>query len=502
MKPTIRELELMADSATHFSARQRFPNPLRRALMMATLVLSDALSLMLAGIIAVGIRILLGSMLAPFDLPILREYQFINTPEYRYALPMITLFILVYAARGLYDLISAGPVRELQSISIATSMVFMLFVSISFILRTSTTLSRFVVSLSWVLALGMIPLGRAITRSIFSKTSWWGNRVAIIHVGSPTIDFARHLNRHPKTGIRPAVLVELGLTDEMDLETIRAVKDELRASEIYLRNIDYALFVFEGSPVDSLEVLQEFRDIFQRIILVGVAPEQRINWSGAIDLAGVPGLEIRHNLLDQRSQVIKRLMDIVLSVLILIVLLPLFLLIAILIKIDSPGHVFFRQIRVGIGGVNFGMWKFRTMHMDAENMLEALLEADPAARAEWDEYQKLKNDPRITRAGKILRRLSLDETPQFLNVLIGEMSIVGPRPYFPEQREAYGAGHASYIRVRPGITGLWQVSGRSQATFADRAVIDEEYVRNWSIWFDLYILAKTPWVVLRWDRAF
>jgi lipopolysaccharide/colanic/teichoic acid biosynthesis glycosyltransferase len=141
------------------------------------------------------------------------------------------------------------------------------------------------------------------------------------------------------------------------------------------------------------------------------------------------------------------------------------------------------------------------MHTDAENMLQTLLKEDPSAKTEWIEYRKLKNDPRITGVGKYLRRLSLDEIPQFWNVLIGEMSIVGPRPYLPEEREAYGVGYASYIRVRPGITGLWQVSGRSLTTFANRAIIDEEYIRNWSIWFDLYILAKTSWVVLRWDRA-
>jgi Undecaprenyl-phosphate galactose phosphotransferase WbaP len=502
MKPTILDLENIHNEGEHHGSDARMPRALRRALMTATLVLSDGLSLVLAGLIAVGIRILLGSILAPFELPILREYQFTNTPEYRYALPVIVLFLLVYAARGLYDPITSGPVKELQSISLATSLVFLVFVSISFGLRTALTLSRFVVGLSWALALGMIPLGRAITRSIFSRTSWWGKRVAIVHVGSPTIDFTKHLNRHPKTGIRPAVLIELGLTEEMETESVQAMLRDLRASGIYPKRIDCALFVFEGSPVESSQVLREFREMFRRILLVGLAPDQRLNWSGSIDIAGVPGLEIRHNLLDARSQIIKRIIDVVLSILALAVLLPFFILIAILIKIDSPGPAFFRQIRVGIGGVNFGMWKFRTMHRDAESMLEALLEADPAARAEWDEYQKLKDDPRITRVGKFLRRLSLDETPQFWNVLIGEMSIVGPRPYFPEQREAYGAGHASYIQVRPGITGLWQVSGRSQATFADRALIDEEYVRNWSIWFDLYILAKTPWVVLRWDRAF
>ena len=501
MEPTILDLETTNAKAPYLSSRSRLSKSLRRTLMLATMVLSDGLSLMFAGIIAVWIRISLGWMLAPFELPILLEYQFFDTPEYRYALPFIVLIILVYAVRGLYDPISSGPVNELQSLSITTSMVFMVFLSINVILRTSITLSRFVAAMTWVLALGLIPLGRMIARSIFSKMSWWGKRAVIIHVGLPTIDFVRHLNHHPKSGIRPAILVELGATKEITTEKIQAAIYKLRASDTYPQLIDCALFVFEGSPMESSDVLREFRDIFRRIIFVTVAPDQRLNWSGAIDLAGVPGFEIRHNLLDRRSKIIKRLIDIVLSAAALIVLITLYLLLAVLIKIDSPGHVFFRQIRLGIGGKNFGMWKFRTMHTDAENMLQTLLKENPSAKAEWDEYQKLKNDPRITGVGKYLRRLSLDEIPQFWNVLIGEMSIVGPRPYFPEQREAYGAGYASYIRVRPGITGLWQVSGRSKTTFASRVIIDEEYIRNWSIWFDLYILAKTPWVVLRWDRA-
>lgn len=501
MEPTILDLETTNAKGTNLTSRSRLSSPLRRTLMVATLVLSDGLSLMLAGIIAVGIRITLGWMLAPFELPILLEYQFLDTPEYRYALPLVVLIILVYAVRGLYDPISSGPVNELQSLSITTSMVFMVLLSMNVILRTSITLSRFVAAMTWVLALGLIPLGRMIARSIFSKMSWWGKRAVIIHVGLPTIDFVRHLNRHPKSGIRPAILVELGATEGITPEKIQAAIHKLRASDTYPQLIDCALFVFEGSPMESSDVLREFRDIFRRIIFVVVAPDQRLNWSGAVDLAGVPGFEIRHNLLDRRSQIIKRLIDIVLSVTALIVLLPLYLIIAVLIKIDSPGPVFFRQIRLGLEGESFGMWKFRTMHTDAENMLQTLLKEDPSAKTEWTEYRKLKNDPRITGVGKYLRRLSLDEIPQFWNVLIGGMSIVGPRPYLPEEREAYGVGYASYIRVRPGITGLWQVSGRSMTTFANRAIIDEEYIRNWSIWFDLYILAKTPWVVLHWDRA-
>jgi Undecaprenyl-phosphate galactose phosphotransferase WbaP len=478
------------------------PNAFRRILTGATLVLSDTLSLLLAGTIAVGIRTILGRMLVPYSLPILREYRFSGTVESQYAIPLILLIILVFAMRGLYDPINRGPVSELQSITIVTSMIFLFVVSLSFILRTTELLSRFVIVLCWILALGIIPLGRSVARSVFSKTNWWGELVAVVNVGSPKADFVQHLIRHPKVGARPAALIDLDSPAVNDYGKMQEILQDLRASGAYPRRIGCAMFVFEGSPLVTLNILGEFQDLFSRIILIGIAPEQRLNWSGAIDLAGVPGLEVRHNLLDRRAQIIKRAMDIILSALALVTVLPFGLLIAILIKIDSRGPVFFRQVRVGIRGDLFGMWKFRTMHTEAEQMLDRLLEADPSTRAEWDEYQKLKDDPRITRFGRFLRRFSLDEIPQFWNVLMGEMSIVGPRPYFPNQREAYGTSRSFYTRVRPGVTGLWQVSERNQATFADRAMIDAEYVRNWSIWFDLYILAKTPWVVLLGARAY
>jgi lipopolysaccharide/colanic/teichoic acid biosynthesis glycosyltransferase len=181
--------------------------------------------------------------------------------------------------------------------------------------------------------------------------------------------------------------------------------------------------------------------------------------------------------------------------------LPLFALIALLIHLDSPGPVFYRQTRVGKGGTPFCLFKFRTMAAGAPEQLEAALERDPALRLSYLQFQKLWDDPRLTRLGRFLRRTSLDELPQLWNVVWGEMSLVGPRPILPDQAGLYGPSLPLYISVRPGLTGLWQVSGRNRLSFAERARLDERYIRNWSLLWDLRLLARTVGVVLRGDGA-
>jgi len=171
-------------------------------------------------------------------------------------------------------------------------------------------------------------------------------------------------------------------------------------------------------------------------------------------------------------------------------------LIAIAIKLDSPGTVFYRQMRLGKNGEPLTLLKFRTMHQHADKVLFAELARDPLLKDEWERYQKLKFDPRITRVGRFLRKFSLDELPQLWNIASGEMSLVGPRPIMLNQRELYGRIFEDYIQVSPGITGLWQVSGRNQTTFVRRAELDREYIQHWSLWLDIFILLKTIKVVL------
>ncbi len=191
-----------------------------------------------------------------------------------------------------------------------------------------------------------------------------------------------------------------------------------------------------------------------------------------------------NNLLNFWAQLEKRTIDLLGSILGLLFLAPFLGLTALLIQIDSPGGTFYRQPRLGRNGKVFNLLKFRTMYQNADQILAEKLARDPFINHEWDSYQKLRKDPRVTRMGQLLRKFSLDELPQLWNVLVGEMSLVGPRPMMTNQSELYGDSYKEYTQVAPGITGLWQVSGRNRTTFARRAELDTEYIQRWSVWLD------------------
>lgn len=193
----------------------------------------------------------------------------------------------------------------------------------------------------------------------------------------------------------------------------------------------------------------------------------------------------------------KRSFDIGFAGLALVLLAPLMLLLALVIRMHDRGPVLFQQTRIGHGGRTFRCLKFRTMVQDADTVLNALLDSDPIARAEWMASQKLKEDPRCTKLGRMMRRTSLDELPQLFNVLRGEMSLVGPRPIVQSETRFYGPYFSLYTSARPGLTGLWQVSGRSDTTYDQRVRLDAQYVTSWSMLGDLRIALKTIAVVFR-----
>jgi len=201
-----------------------------------------------------------------------------------------------------------------------------------------------------------------------------------------------------------------------------------------------------------------------------------------------------------RHKPAKRIFDILFSLFILIVFSPLYLVISIFILISSPGPVFYISERVGRGGKMIKCIKFRTMYKNADNFLHKLLKKNNLLRNEWKKFQKLKEDPRITPVGQILRKTSLDELPQFINVLKGDLSIVGPRPFvligpkdnFHQEIKKYlEAKTEKILSIRPGITGLWQISGRSEITISERLKIEEQYIENQSFWMDIYLILKT-----------
>jgi exopolysaccharide production protein ExoY len=192
----------------------------------------------------------------------------------------------------------------------------------------------------------------------------------------------------------------------------------------------------------------------------------------------------------------KRMLDASVALSCIVFFLPLFVMVALIIRMSSPGPVFYGHVRIGHGGRAFRCWKFRTMVVDGDTVLERHLATVPGARAEWEANRKLRDDPRVTRIGQVLRDYSVDELPQLFNVLFGDMSIVGPRPVVQDELDRYGPAAAAYLAARPGITGLWQTSGRSDTSYERRVELDARYVTEWSLWLDCLIMARTVPVVL------
>lgn len=213
-----------------------------------------------------------------------------------------------------------------------------------------------------------------------------------------------------------------------------------------------------------------------------------------------PGIRVGQNRrpLGGRS---KRMMDVTVALVALVLAAPVMLVVALLILMTDGAPVIFSHSRVGFNGKRFACYKFRTMVANSEQVLADYLASNPEAAKEWGQNWKFKNDPRITFLGHILRKSSLDELPQLINVLRGDMSCVGPRPVVPDELQRYGTCAIDYLQTRPGLTGLWQVTGRDTIDYPSRVSIDSSYVRNWSIWADVVILARTVFAVMKFDHA-
>ncbi len=238
------------------------------------------------------------------------------------------------------------------------------------------------------------------------------------------------------------------------------------------------------------------RDIFPNILFIlDTAPFGSL-WVRTIDLHGRLAIETNYHLLNKQEMIIKRVLDMSITLILLLLTFPIFIILALLVRLDSKGPILYRQKRLGKDGETFDSYKFRTMYEKAEERLQELLTNDSQAKAEYEKYHKLSNDPRVTRVGKFFRRYSLDELPQFLNVLKGDMNLIGPRSYLPRELPAMGESARIILKVKPGITGWWQVMGRNATSFKERLQLDEYYISNWSIWLDIYILIKSVWVVL------
>jgi len=271
------------------------------------------------------------------------------------------------------------------------------------------------------------------------------------------------------------------------------------------KNYQFVAIAADGMKRDELiRLVERYQESYPRIIVI--PDRESFPWVnarivGSVGRNGV-AFEVPNKLLDPYLRGLKNIFDYSMTILIILGLSPLLLLLYLILFIATNGSPIYRQFRVGEGGRSFKIYKFRTMPVDAGDLLKKILDRNPKLRAEWEREHKLKEDPRVTPLGRFLRKSSLDELPQLINVLKGEMSLVGPRPIVEAETVKYGDDLQYYLAVKPGITGLWQVSGRNDLEYAERVFLDKWYVRNWSVDMDLIILLKTVGVVLQRDGSY
>jgi Undecaprenyl-phosphate galactose phosphotransferase WbaP len=406
------------------------------------------------------------------------------------------------ALLGLYPGYGLTPAEELRRQTYAIAATLAIVAVIAFAFQIGDSLSRLLVGLNFLGLLLLAPLVRTFAKWLAMKLGLWGKRVVVLGNDGTGKDLILTLQNDWGLGLRPVAVFDFRLTSQGGLlegksygGTVAEALDLARRSRV-----DTVIFAM---PRIRREYLAEFVGranlSFRHIIVIPNLAGITNSAVVARDLAGTFGVEIKQNLLDPWARRAKRTLDLFGVVVGGLLISPLLLVLATLIKLQSSGPVLYKQQRLGSEGNHFCLYKFRTMHHEADEMLTKLLQDEPNLRSEWERNKKLRNDPRITWIGRILRKSSLDELPQLWNVLRGEMSLVGPRPALVEEVSKYGEVYALYQRMRPGITGLWQVSGRNDTSYEERLAMVAYYVRNWSIWLDLIILARTlKVVVFRW----
>lgn len=339
-----------------------------------------------------------------------------------------------------------------------------------------------------------------LTRRVLLRLDLWCQPVFFFGSGDTGAEVARQLKLYPYLGFKPVCMVDdtsIYIPDEQHgVPVIRFSELSRHAQQLGMAT---TAIVVERLVERSL-ILQLYTEgIFRRVILIPECHDLISLRSAVRRVGGMLAIEVKSDRPSPLAAWAKRLFDLAFAAAMSLVLLPLLVLIALLIRLDGPGPILFAQPRWGGGTSSFTAFKFRSMHTDGERRLRRYFMQSPAAQREYERFHKLDNDPRVTRIGSFLRATSLDELPQLLNVLRGEMSIVGPRPYTMDELGKLGPARQLLNQARPGITGFWQVSGRNRRTFRERIEMDCYYVRHLSMWLDLWILYRTALGVIARD---
>lgn len=417
--------------------------------------------------------------------------------EYLQVLSVIAIvWLIIFAFAGLYNLRELGSLKtELKRVVFGCSLGLVAVVILIFFYRELFS-SRFIVLSGWIISIIFVAVGRIIityVRRFFYKYGLGIHKVVVVGAGQTADRIVKEFATERWLGF-----TVVKRFDGFDLEASKELEDYLETKEV-----DEILQADPNLPKSDRLRLFDFADEHHLVFKYAAdLLETKVLRVEVDELAGIPVVEVKKTPLDGWGRVMKRLVDIVGSAFLIIITSPIMLLVAIAIKLDSRGPIFFSKLdddsplyRMGQGGKEFRYLKFRSM-LNRMNSMRYNELADKNIRGDGP-IVKIKDDPRITRVGKFIRRFSLDELPELFLVFMGSMSLVGPRPHLPEEVAKYESRHKKVMTIKPGITGLAQVSGRSDLSFEDEVRLDTYYIENWSLIFDIIILLKTPLAVFR-----
>ncbi|MCU0507492.1 MAG: undecaprenyl-phosphate glucose phosphotransferase [Anaerolineae bacterium] len=470
-----------------------------RSWMPWVTVVTDILLINVAFLIAYWLR---------YELQLFRTVDPANDVPYSVYLPMVAvltvLLVLTNKREGAYDVRRGRPFfDDLYGLLNATTTAIMLMVVVVFFYRR-LFYSRVIFIYAGILIIVLLGLARLVRNMALTRMRAAGkgvDRVLIIGAGEVGRTVMRNLIAQPELGYRVVgFLDDDPIKSGADIGPIRALGslDALPAA-VKENEIDQVIITLPWQY--HRKVIRLVTEAEQSGVRARVVPDLFQLSLGGVDVEainGIPLISVKGSALTGLNRALKRIVDVAISGTALALISPLWGMIALAIKLDSPGPILFRQERIGMRGKPFTVFKFRSMRVDAEEQLARLRELNEASGPLF----KVREDPRRTRVGRFIRRTSLDELPQLINVLRGEMSIVGPRPGLASEVAQYQDWHRKRLAVLPGITGLWQVSGRSELTFDEMVMLDIYYAENWSLGLDLRIMIRTVPQVLFGDGAY
>lgn len=425
------------------------------------------------------------------------------------------MMLIIYYAAGLYPGIMTSPSEEVKKLFICNSLCLLgLSVTILIEFGQFNALTNFIdptkfiksgerrgvicaLLLSIPVSAIVHPATRELARHIFGKFSWWGVPAILYDTNGSSFEVCKRLLTRKHLGYKPFLIITDSPNNIKEFMKIPVITDSSEVLE-EIKKLKIKVAILCDYAGDRKKIFNYYR----YTIYVTQAKNTITTSLQLKDIGGILGFSSTHNLTRKINLVIKRFIDISIIVISSPVVIPVMIFLSLCVKLSSKGPVFYGHKRVGKNGKEIKCWKFRSMYKDSQKMLEEILLTNPEMKKEWEENRKFVNDPRVTKFGKFLRKTSLDELPQLFNILIGNMSFVGPRPVTKDELEKYGENANYILTVTPGLSGMWQISGRSDTGYEERINLDSYYIQNWSIWLDMWIIIKTVWVVLRGKGAY